>query len=189
MADVQRLPKWLGIVLAGGASTRMGEDKAMLVFDNATLLDRAIELLLEFGADPIIVSGDRPEHDGVPDLTPGLGPLGGLHSVLSARPELADRWRIVIPVDMPRLDRITLARLAATALEHARGAIFDHRPLPMVLAPGDQPLKMVDRILAGDGRHSLLRLADQLDLVRVEVDPNDRLENINRPEDYRGLCA
>lgn len=176
-----------GIVLAGGASTRMGEDKAGLVFENATLLDRAIKLLSDFGADPVVVSGNRSDCEAVPDIEPGQGPLGGLYSVLSARPELAGHWRIIIPVDMPMLDLATLNRLANSARRQDRGAVFDRGPLPMVLPPGPAPMKTAGQILTGDGRKSLHRLAGQLGLMQVPSDPADRLDNINRPEEYRRL--
>ena len=57
---VPRGLSFTGVVLAGGRSSRMGRDKALLEIDGCTLLDRAVALLHEAGAATVIVSGDRP---------------------------------------------------------------------------------------------------------------------------------
>ncbi|MEA5446610.1 NTP transferase domain-containing protein, partial [Gammaproteobacteria bacterium AB-CW1] len=49
-----------GLVLAGGASSRMGEDKALLRHGQESLLALAVRRLTAAGADPVLVSGDRP---------------------------------------------------------------------------------------------------------------------------------
>ena len=77
----------VGAVLAGGESRRMGRDKAMLNWDGRTLLVRAVRVL-ESVFDEVIVVAPRDrgyEERGVeivPDIRPGLGPLGGLHTAL-----------------------------------------------------------------------------------------------------------
>ena len=70
----------LGVVLIGGASRRMGTDKASIEFAGATLLKRSVDVLSEVFMSVVISGGDQPPV-GVrvlPDLVPGLGPLGGL---------------------------------------------------------------------------------------------------------------
>jgi len=113
--------------------------------------------------------------------------LGGLVSVLSARQELADQWLIMIPVDMPWLNTTTLSRLVTAALKNNSGAVFDRGPLPMVLAPGPDRLNEARSLLASKDRHSLRNLADRLNLPGIPADQADRLDNINRPEEYREL--
>lgn len=166
----------------------MGRDKAELVWgDGRTFLDRAVAVLEEAGCSQVIVSGDRPGYEHVPDRWADRGPLAGLLSVFLARQDLVDQWLMVIPVDMPELDTATLSRLVAAAKEHDSGAVFDTSPLPMVLAPGTERLEVARSILSGSGRHSLHRLAEQLGLVQMPTKPEDRLENINRLEEYREL--
>ncbi len=182
-------PKLTGVVLAGGQSVRMGRDKAHLAWGHGqTFLERAIAVLEEAGCSRVIVSGDRPGHDHVADRWPDRGPLGGLLSVFLAREDLADQWLMVIPVDMPQLDTATLSRLIVAVQEQKSGAVFDSSPLPMMLAPGTDRLAAARSILSGSGRHSLHRLAEQLGLVCVPTTPADRLENVNRLEEYRELC-
>ena len=73
------------IVLAGGASRRMGTDKAHIVIDGRTLLQRSIDAVVGAGAERVVVVGLRGELEAlpaqvrtVPDSAPGSGPLGGV---------------------------------------------------------------------------------------------------------------
>lgn len=81
-------PGFAGAVLAGGASRRMGRDKALVVIDGHTLVSGAVAALDEAGAgEVVVVGGDhRAMRDLgvrlVPDRYPGAGPLGGLVTAL-----------------------------------------------------------------------------------------------------------
>lgn len=74
------LPAMAGIVLAGGLSSRMGQDKALLRWQGRSLLAHMCALLQAAGAQTLRVSGSYPVLPGVesvPDLVPRCGPLGG----------------------------------------------------------------------------------------------------------------
>ena len=74
------------VVLAGGASSRMGQEKSDLLFGRQTFLETQIEKGRKLGARQILISGYRGTHCGeeiVPDRIPGQGPLGGLEELLS----------------------------------------------------------------------------------------------------------
>lgn len=78
-----------GVVLAGGASNRMGRDKAMIEIDGVAMVSIAVGALRDAGAaDVWVVGGDQTSiealgHRWVPDLHPGEGPLGGVITALS----------------------------------------------------------------------------------------------------------
>ena len=91
---------WRAVLLAGGRSSRMGTDKALLVWAGGTLLTHMHTTLLRAGAAQVVVSGDRPELGGVPDAEPGTGPMGALAQLA---PRLQDGAWLVVPVDMPLL--------------------------------------------------------------------------------------
>lgn len=80
----------VGAVLAGGASRRMGVDKAFVQIEGVTMVERAVEALRAAGAaEVVIVGGDAARLDArglmtVPDLHPGQGPLGAVITALKA---------------------------------------------------------------------------------------------------------
>ena len=108
ITDTEPTP-WVGVVLAGGRSSRMGRDKARLAWRDQSLLALACARLQAAGACKVVVSGDYPEYAGIPDALPALGPLGGLASVVDALP---DGVLLLVPVDMPLLTPELLDRLA-----------------------------------------------------------------------------
>jgi len=103
-----------GLLLAGGASRRMGRDKAQILFDSEPLVIRAVRTLARVCTDVVVASGDghRLDHLGVTqvaDALPGAGPLAGIAAGLeSARHDLV----AVIAVDMPAASPAVLAFLA-----------------------------------------------------------------------------
>src|SRR2546426_3800454 len=103
-----------GLVLAGGASRRMGRDKAQILFGSEPLVVRAVRTLARVCTDVVVASGDghRLDHLGVTqvaDAMPGAGPLAGIAAGLeSARHDLV----AVIAVDMPAASPAVLTLLA-----------------------------------------------------------------------------
>lgn len=78
-----------GIILAGGLSSRMGQDKMLLLFQNETLIKRTVNELRSAADEIIIASNHKAKYgiDGVrevPDIIPNMGPLGGLYAGLVA---------------------------------------------------------------------------------------------------------
>ena len=103
-----------GLVLAGGASRRMGRDKAQILFGSEPLVLRAVRRLAQVCVDVVVASGDghRLDHLGVTqvaDVMRGAGPLAGIAAGLeSARHDLV----AVVAVDMPSTSPAVLALLA-----------------------------------------------------------------------------
>lgn len=147
-------PGWTGLVLAGGRSSRMGRDKALLPWRGRPLLAHMQALLHSAGAQEVLVSGDRPGHPGIVDTQPDLGPLGGLASVIA---QLSDATTlVVVPVDMPLLSMPLLERLLAAAPQ--RCVTFDAQMLPMRLCIDAGVRESLAALMAGASGRSL-RLA------------------------------
>ncbi|QYE34532.1 molybdenum cofactor guanylyltransferase [Polymorphobacter sp. PAMC 29334] len=73
----------LGAILAGGASSRFGSDKAMAEWRGKPLIEHVITRLRPQVSDLVVVGRDYPGEVSIPDRpAPGLGPLGGLCAAL-----------------------------------------------------------------------------------------------------------
>lgn len=105
-----------GFVLAGGKSSRMGEDKALLRFCGRPMVEIAVEKLRGFCAEVTIV-GNREDLGGfapvVTEARVGVGPAAGIEAgLLAAKQE----WALFVPVDVPLVPGELLRRWAAEAL-------------------------------------------------------------------------
>ncbi len=93
----------VGFVLAGGQSSRMGEDKALIQLAGRPLVEHALSVLRQAGL-AVLIAGARSSLKGfapvVEDAEPGLGPLQGICAALASTPA---RRAVFITVDMPLL--------------------------------------------------------------------------------------
>ncbi len=103
-------------VIAGGKSSRMGTDKALLTLEpgGPTLLERVLAAVRTVADDVLIIASDRPEYARFgarlePDHYPGGAALGAIATALEA----AHTPRcLVVPCDLPFLNPDLLAFLA-----------------------------------------------------------------------------
>ena len=107
----EKIANLTGVLLAGGKSHRMGQDKASIKINGVTMFERALELLQKF-CSRIIIAGDRPDLErpnlpALPDLYPGSA-LGGLYTGLKAS---TTEWVLVAPCDMPYPDKRIVERM------------------------------------------------------------------------------
>jgi molybdenum cofactor guanylyltransferase len=117
----------LGVVLAGGKSSRMGQDKARLQRHNQDMLSYSKLLLKAAGSSQVIVSGG--EH-GVNDLVADLGPLGGIQSIIK---QYKPQALLILPVDLPLMTSKELARLKQVGELSQRACYFTDHYLPLYL--------------------------------------------------------
>jgi molybdopterin-guanine dinucleotide biosynthesis protein A len=110
----------MGFLLAGGKSSRMGVDKALLEFGGETLLARALSVMgTVCGRRGIVGDPTRFERyesatcgPVVADIFPGCGPLGGIHAALV---HSSAEFNLILAVDMPFVTTELLTFLFATA--------------------------------------------------------------------------
>lgn len=176
---------WTGVVLAGGRSTRMGRDKALLDWQGQTLLEHMQAQLRAAGARRVVVSGDYPQAGGVPDRAADLGPLGGLASIAEV---LADGVVLLVPVDMPRLGVALLRELMQV---DAPCACFIDHILPLRLHL-DAPLRDWLRQAAAmpPAQRSLRALHRHLQGVHLPLPAGAaaQLANCNTPAQWQELA-
>ena len=183
-----------GAVMAGGASRRMGQDKAQLSLDGEPLWQRQARILREAGAATVGVVRQREQapltmtagivlwHDAVI----GAGPLAGLQAALTA---CRSGRLAVLATDMPRIDaawfRWLLAFCPAGGGAVARHPQAGHEPLAAIYPRSALP--EVTRRLTTGGPRSLQSLVDHLiasdRMASVPLPPAEvwRVANWNTP--------
>ena len=99
----EELPPIGGYVLAGGRSSRMGTDKALLLLDGKPLVAHAVKKLKRLCAKVSILSNDVALEEYAPvvgDAFRNLGPLAGIEAALQ---DSEYAWNLILPVDTPFL--------------------------------------------------------------------------------------
>lgn len=184
------------VILAGGASRRMGRDKAGLEVDGERLVDRAARLAGALTDDVIVVSGPRRDLQptGAREVTDrGRGPLDGLAAGLAAAGGEAAG---VLAVDMPRPCTALLRALATLLGGHdAAVPVVEGRLQPLHAVWATRLAPALERLLEA-GERSPTAALHTLEVVRAgpEVwrrhDPAAAFaENWNRPGDLPGRTA
>ncbi len=166
----------VGVVLAGGLSSRMGNDKAMLSIDGRSLLQHQVDLLMPLCAK-VLVSGDYPGFECVPDAVDRCGPLGGIYSVALHCPDSA---LLVISVDMLRITDLQLVRL----MRCLNASHFTNQPLPAFFPDSTDVVAAIQHIFAEpELGFSLRRLQQNLSSVSIYEASFEPL-NINTPTEW-----
>jgi molybdopterin-guanine dinucleotide biosynthesis protein A len=102
-----------GVILSGGKSLRMGEDKAFIRIEGTPIIERILLLFQGLFEEVIIITSqkDHYQYSGVnvyEDLIPNLGALGGLYTGI-ARSSFP--YSFVVACDMPFLNRAVIEHL------------------------------------------------------------------------------
>jgi len=201
-----------GVVLAGGESRRMGQNKALLDVGREKVISTIVGAMSKAGLDVIIAANEQTAsayrmlgRDIVCDRFPGQGPLSGIHAGLHAA---KTPWIVVAACDMPFVAP-ELFRFLKKSVEKAEAGIAsgnacqavipveEGRVQPLLAAYHASALPALEDSLVG-GR---LRMTDWLERLQVRYIPEDVLAketglvaghvffNMNRPEDYRAALA
>jgi molybdenum cofactor guanylyltransferase len=182
-----------GVILAGGQSRRMGQDKAFLPFGKGLLIERVIEVVQQVTADVILITNtpERYRRFGLPmfsDVIAEAGSLGGIYTgLVSAKTP----YSLCLACDMPFVKPTFLRFLCRTAAE--ADVVIPRN------AEDFQPLCAVYSQVCRDPiRHKIevgqLKITGFFDQVRVRVIDGDLLTrydppdvmffNANTPEEY-----
>ncbi len=176
----------LGVVLAGGKSQRMGQNKAELIWkDGKTLTQHAQHTLQQSGLKQVVISGAVP--GGTPDRISGLGPLSALETIIHKhQPERI----LLIPVDMPLITRGLIKRLLARAPK-TKARLFANHTLPLLLPITPEIKRQIRKLMEqSDAKkrsiRALLSAIETSELHASELD-QQLLINANTPEQWAEL--
>jgi molybdopterin-guanine dinucleotide biosynthesis protein A len=188
-----------GFILAGGESSRMGRDKALLELAGELMIVRTAHLLKSAIGPPIVVGSPqlyRPlGFDAVRDDWPGAGPLGAIATALRVS-EVP--WNLIVACDLPYLTKDWLAFLVARARKSQADVV-----LPMSPA-GAEPLcamynKSCEAAISLALDRGVRKITDGLAHLRVEyLEPSEwkvfdcdglLFKNMNSVQDYEEAKA
>jgi molybdenum cofactor guanylyltransferase len=174
-----------GYVLAGGRSSRMGCDKALLPFRGGALAE-SVARAVRWAAGSAVLVGNPAlyQHLGypaIPDLCPGAGPLGG---ILTALHHTSADWNLVAACDMPELSGEFLRLLIDDADGDAVVAVGPSgRPEPLCAVYHRRSRPVLERALRR-GVRSVRAALEDLRVVLVSVPELAPFQNVNTPEDW-----
>jgi molybdopterin-guanine dinucleotide biosynthesis protein A len=192
-----------GYVLAGGASSRFGRDKALVRFGAIPLLQEIVQLAQTCTSEVAVVAGAQKyvdlvgEFEIIEDRWPGEGPLGGIITALqhTAATNRSAEWNLILSCDMPFLTAEWLQFL----VDHARGSDKEIQVILPHSAHGPEPLCACYRTSAAAPLKNVFdrgvrKVTQALKEVRTEVldesawkrfDSAGRLFwNMNTPADF-----
>lgn len=184
-----------GFVLAGGKSSRMSRDKALLDFKGQALLTHMLELIKPF-CDSTFISGNNPEYQLlggklIPDVYQDKGPISGIFSVLSSS---QNEWNLIVSVDVPMVNHELLQYLIenrnsydAVVPVHSGGtepliSLYHKRIVPIIQ----------EMIQAND--YKLMNLTRRINTNHVDCNELVRryphlFLNVNKLDDYQAIQA
>jgi molybdenum cofactor guanylyltransferase len=190
-----------GIILAGGSSSRMGKNKALLPLPGnqaVTFVEYLVSLLEEFCSETLIVARDQahardyvfPDVRVTIDETPGIGPLMGLYSGLSA---IHTTRALIVAVDLPLVQRALLSFLLSQPLPADTLLVPLMHNIPQVLLalyPRSILPFVKEQLLLGRRDLRCLLKGAPVQFVEeaqlIQLDPQLRsFMNINTPEQLR----
>ncbi|MCD8376592.1 MAG: molybdenum cofactor guanylyltransferase [Oscillospiraceae bacterium] len=189
--------KTAAVILAGGKSSRMGRDKAMLPFGEETMLSHLVGLYRPW-FDLTAVSLNTPGRFQtygaleVVDRHPGDGPLAGLEAAfLDTGADVIFLTATDLPFGDPALARLLLERLG----EHDACLIRHNGRAETLFAVYSCACLPTVRRALERGRRSMFHVLEQVDALELSpqelpgFDLDHILRNVNDPEEYRRAVA
>lgn len=193
----QKIRGVTGVILAGGASRRMGSNKALLLHQGGRLIEGIHRTLAELFEEVIIVTNTPELYQflscrKVPDIYPGKGVMSGIHAGLSQSRENAV---FVVACDMPYLRGALIRHLTTLSPEvDLVMPVSSGGYEPLHALYSKECLPALEELLQDAENRRVVAL---LSRVRVrEVSPEevacfdpefDSFANINTPDDYYRL--
>jgi molybdopterin-guanine dinucleotide biosynthesis protein A len=182
-----------GVVLAGGRSTRMGTNKALLPYSNKKLIDAPLETLSNIFSEVVLSVRDAEEYSDyslpkVIDFYHDIGPVGGITSVLSA----GYKRIFCVACDMPFLNKRFIEHLC-NYTDEAVIPVWKGRA-EVLHAVYSEPLLDTLQKSISQGRYKVTDALGDLEVRYINegeiarFDPNgDSFRNVNTPADYEKL--
>jgi molybdopterin-guanine dinucleotide biosynthesis protein A len=177
-------PPPVGVILTGGASRRMGADKALIEVGGRAMVLRVVDALRAAGCDPVECQGG--DTDGldalglvaVPDAEPGEGPVVAVVQAIERHAGPV----VVAACDLPDLDAASVGLLVDAVASGAQVAVARATGRRHLVGCWSEGSVAAARAALAAGCSSVGALLDAVGAVDVDVDAA-RVHNVNRPDD------
>lgn len=181
-----------GLILVGGQSKRMGEEKALIDYHGKPQLDHLLELMNGCLMQTFV--SKRPhqmvdfKRDVIEDAFEVCGPLNGL---LSAHKCFPDKAWLVIAVDMPLVNSRTLRKLIESRDQNKLATAYECAKLPEPLAAIWEPaaLAKLQQNLESDMIVYPRKFLIENEIKVVQPIEDSELANVNEPQDLKRIQA
>lgn len=153
-----------GAILAGGESRRFGSPKALAAVGGVRIIDRVVGVLVRVVPDVVLLANEPELFEDLglptrPDVRPGLGALGGLHTGLIWAREEGRPGIVAVACDMP----FPCAALLGRMRDLAFGPADDTASAPDMVIPESRGRRGVEPLFAAYGVRCLEAIEEQLD--------------------------
>lgn len=186
-----------GIILSGGKSSRMGENKSFLKIQNETIIERIVKLMKSIFDEVMIVTNSPDEYKflGLPlykDIYKNKGPLGGIHSGLT---HSKSEKNFVISCDVPLMTEEMIEYIVEyksdKPIKFCNAAGY-HQPLAGVYSKS--LIVEIEKLISGGdvpdkSFHHFLKMVEA-ETIHPESLPFYKHEiffNVNNPKDYEEI--
>ncbi|MCA1743615.1 MAG: molybdenum cofactor guanylyltransferase [Desulfonatronovibrio sp.] len=189
-----------GIVLAGGKSSRLGQDKTRIIINGQTLLERMLSLTEKF-CDKTFCVGRDAQNQGINfpwilDKIPGIGPMGGILTAL----QKFNSPCLILACDLPKINQEIIQRLIShrnlygkdkymttfyqkrTGFIEALVSIYEPRCADLLLASLNQGCYKLSRAVPYDNRCHIAYGPEEEEYFFNINYPHD-LSKLNKGED------
>ncbi len=172
-------------ILAGGKSSRMGEDKGLKLLHKKPIISYLIDTLQKAKLDVVIIS-NKPEYDQfglevVPDIIKEKGPLGGIHAALN---HSTDEKFLVFSCDTPFIPLLFIDKLINNNTTSDISVLeIDSKIQPLM----GMYSKKIKNSLAANIAQNRLRITQFIkdnNATFVSIQSDEKVLNINTPEDF-----
>ena len=182
-----------GVILAGGKSSRMGRNKALLPYNGKPLIETVYRIMAELFDQVAIVTNSPDDYSfipclKIPDIHVGMGSIAGIHAGLEWSPE---ERIFVAGCDMPFLEKELVRHLAALSVHES--AVVPCTPggyEPLHAIYSKRLLPLLEEALKSDRK----RIIDLVTLMEAKVISAEDIAvvspqfrsfiNLNTPDDY-----
>ena len=182
----------IGVVLAGGLSSRMESDKSQLVWQGKTLLEHTSQLLLDAGCEDVLISNNNNQNH-IADRYKNSGPLAGIEACLNHIQKHHNDVdaMLIMPVDMPLMS-VSLLKNLKESSQADKVAFYNLGRFPLILPVCAKLANFLFNALEKNqnGRAvSVKQLLSHFDeqIFMLDDDQKSLFFNCNTPEEWQNV--